>query len=244
MVFQRLRETLYFFWQHLTPLLVRLLPLLPLVAFANYRLRVVHNGDETAAMKDILLLAAELMASLVAMIITVRFTLAVVQKADSGFLPTWRGVLPALFPLGAVQFLAGMVVIAGPLLMLVPGLQILGLLLVLPSLWLLGALLPACVIVIQEQTGSIAALQAAWARFRPQAWAVSANLFALMLGLVVVLSGLQELGKLLETMPAALRVAADSGLELIGLLFSQMVAILLVRVYELEQQEPRKAGWN
>jgi hypothetical protein len=244
MVFQRLRETLYFFWQHLTPLLARLLPLLPLLVFANYRLRFVHAGDEKVAMQDVLLLVAELVASLLAMAITVRYSLAVVQKSDSDFRTTWRDALPALFPLAGVQFLTGLVVIAGPLLMLVPSLQLLGLLLVFPSIWLLGALLPACVIVVQEEAGTIAALQAAWARFRAQAWAVSANLFALMLALVVVLGGLQALGALLESAPEAVRLAADSGLELIGLLFSQMVAILLVRFYEIEQQEPRKAGWN
>ncbi|MCD6059867.1 MAG: hypothetical protein K0S16_178 [Moraxellaceae bacterium] len=232
MVFQRLRETLYFFWHHLTHLLVRLLPLLPLLLFANYRLLTVHGGDEQAAMKDILVLAAEFVAGLAAMAVTIRYALAVVQKGDTGTGALWREALPSVFTLAAVQILAGVLIVLGLLMFILPG------------IWLMGVLLPAYVIVVQEETGAIAALQAAWARFRPQAWNAAANLCALMLGLILVLSGLDALGKLLAAAPVPARLAAFTGLELIGLLFSQTVAILLVRCYELAQQEPRKAGWN
>lgn len=244
MVFQRLRETLYFFWHHLTPLLGRLLPLLPLLVFANYRLLVVHGGDQEQAMQDLPLLACELLGSLSAMAVTLRFTLAEVGKAGLGPVALWQRALASLPTLAAVQILSGLLVSAGPLLMFVPGLQLLGLLLVIPSLWLLGVLMPACVIAVEEKPGVFAALRAAWARFRPTAWELAASLFALMLGLVIVMSGLDALGRLLVAAPMPLRLAAVSGLELVGLLFSQMVAILLVRFYEIERQAPTKAGWN
>ncbi|MFZ5562188.1 MAG: hypothetical protein ACOY41_11830 [Pseudomonadota bacterium] len=232
MVFQLLRETLYFFWHHLTPLLIRLMPVLPLLLLANYRLLVVHGGDPAKAIQDLLLLGAEFLASLAAMALTLRYALAVVQKTDTGLGTLWRAALPSLLSLAAVQILAGLLIVAGLFL------------LVLPGIWLAGVLLPAYVIVVREEQTAPAALRAAWTRFRAQAWSLSANLCALLLGLVVVLSGLDALGKLLGDASPGARLAALAGLELVGLLFSQMVAILLVRVYELEQQEPRKAGWN
>jgi hypothetical protein len=232
MMLQRLRETLFFFWHHLTDLLWRLAPVLPLLAITNYLLFVVHDGDPKAAMVDPLTLAPQLLAGVMAAALTIRYSLAVVRKETPGFGALWRGALTDTLPLALVQIMAGVLIVAGLFLLILPG------------LFLMGALLPAYVILIQERTGPRGALKASWHRFRSQAWAISASLFAVFLLLIVVMSGLDALGQLLDAAPLPLRLAALSGLDLIGLLFSQMVAILLVRFYELEQLPPARAGWN
>ncbi|MDF2444804.1 MAG: hypothetical protein K0S46_40 [Moraxellaceae bacterium] len=232
MMLQRLRETLFFFWHHLTDLLWRLAPVLPLLAMTNYLLFVVHDGDTKAAMADPLTLAPQLLAGVMAAALTIRYSLAVVRKETPGFGALWRGALADTLPLALVQIMAGVLIVAGLFLLILPG------------LFLMGALLPAYVILIQERTGPLGALKASWQRFRSQAWAVSASLFAVFLLLMVVMSGLDALGQLLDAAPLPLRLAALSGLDLVGLLFSQMVVILLVRFYELEQLPPAKAGWN
>lgn len=232
MIFQRLRETLYFFWHHLTELLIRLLPLLPLLAYANYRLLVAHDADPEQAMRDGAVLLPQMLAGIAATALAIRFTLAVIKEQDTGFAPLWRAALQRLLPLVVVQLLAGLAVVAGLVLLILPG------------LYLLGVLLPAYVIVMREDLGPLAALRAAWARFRPQVWSTMLSLVVVFSLLVVVLNGLEALGRLLTDVPLGLRVAALSGLDLIGVLFSQTVAILLVRVYEIEQAGVPKGGWN
>lgn len=246
MIFQRLRETLYFFWHHLTPLLGRLLPLLPLLVVANYRLLTLHEGDPQKALKDGLVLLPELVAGVLAMALTLRYALAVVMKEDSAVAAVWRQSLRDLPALIVVQLLLGLLIGLPFFLLVMLGLRpdVALLLLGLPAFYLLGSLLPAYVIAVRERPGSIAALRAAWQRFRPSAWALSAGLASLMLLLLLVHGGLESLGKLIATSPLELRVAVASGLELIGLLFWQMITILLVRFYELEQAGPPKGGWN
>lgn len=224
MIFQRLHETLYFFWHHLTDLLWRLLPLLPLLALANYRFFYLHGGDPGKAVGDPVLLLLQTLAGVLATALAIRFTLAVVQQGDRSFGRLWGDALNRSLALAAVQVLAGFAIVAGLFLMILPG------------VYLLGVLLPAYVIVMAEEASATAALQAAWARFRPQSWGVALGLITIFLGLFLVLAGLDALGRLLAGAPLGVQLVAVSLLDLVGLLFSQLVGILLVRVYELERQ--------
>lgn len=232
MIFQRLRETLHFFWHHLTELLWRLLPLLPLLVLANYRFLVTLEGSPAKAETDALLLLPQMLAGVGATALTIRYTLAVVQRQDCGWRTLWRQALPRLLPLVAVQILAGFLILGGLLLLILPG------------LYLMAVLLPAYVVVVAEDKAPLAALQAAWQRFRADAWIMLANLlvvFALMLTAVIGLDTLQQ-QLALTAVPLPLQLAADSGLDLIELLFSQLLGILLVRCYELERQQGRRPG--
>lgn len=230
MIFQRLNETLYFFWHHLTNLLWRLGPVLPLLALANYRFFAVHGGDPEKAMGDILMLAPQMLAGILATGLTIRYTLAVLRQQERLPARLWGETLQRSMALAAVQVLAGLAIVAGLFLFIVPG------------IYLMGVLLPAYVIVMAEDVTVTAALQAAWARFRPQSWAVALCLVTLLLVLFLVLSGLEALGQLLAGSPLALQVALVSLLDLVGLLFSQLVGILLVRFYEVERQQAEGAG--
>ena len=229
MIFQRLHETLYFFWHHLTDLLWRLAPLLPLLALANYRFFYLHDGDPQKAAGDLVLLLLQALAGILATALAIRFTLAVVQQGDRRFARLWGDALQRSLALAAVQILAGFAVVGGLFLLILPG------------VYLLGVLLPAYVIVMAEDASATAALQAAWARFRPQSWGVALGLILLFMGLFIVLAGLEALGHLLASAPLGVQVVAVSLLDLVGLLFSQLVGILLVRVYELERQQAASA---
>lgn len=230
MIFQRLNEALYFFWHHLTDLLWRLAPVLPLLALVNYRFFAVHGGDAQKAGADPLLLLAQSLAGVLATALAVRYALAVVQKGDLGAGKLWSAALDRSLALLLVQLLAGLAIVAGLFLLIIPG------------IYLMGVLLPAMVIVLAEDVSATAALQAAWARFRPQSWAVALGVIIISLALVVVLSGLEALGRLLAGAPLPLQVAAVSLLDLVGLLFSQLVGILLVRFYQLEREEAARAA--
>lgn len=225
MIFQRLQETLYFFWHHLTELLWRLVPVLPLLALANYRFFVLHDGDPAKAVGDPLMLLPQMLAGILATALTIRYALAVVLQQERGLGRLWGDALHRSLALAAVQVLAGFAIVAGLFALILPG------------IWLMGVLLPAYVIVMAEEVTAFGALQAAWARFRPQTWAVAASLVTIFLVLFLVLSGLEALGRLLAAAPLPVRVALVSGLDLVGLLFSQLIGILLVRFYELERQQ-------
>lgn len=224
MIFQRLRETLHFFWHHLTDLLWRLAPVLPLLALANYRFLVVHGADPKQAMGDPLMLLPQMAAGVLATGLTIRYALAVVSGGNRGLGALWSETVQRSLALVAVQVLAGLAVVAGLFLLIVPG------------IWLMGVLLPAYVIVMTEQVGALGALQAAWARFRPQTWGVAFCVITLALALFVVIAGLESLARLLAEAPLPLQVALVSGLDLVGLLFSQLIGIVLVRFYELERE--------
>lgn len=229
MIFQRLQETLYFFWHHLTDLLWRLAPVLPLLALANYRFFALHGGDPEKGMGDPLMLLPQMLAGILATALTIRYALAVVQAHDRSLGRLWGDALHRSMGLAAVQVLAGLAIVAGLFALILPG------------IWLMGVLLPAYVIVMAEEVTAIGALQAAWARFRPQTWAVAACLLTIFLALFLVLSGLEALGRLLAEAPLPLQVALVSGLDLVGLLFSQLIGIALVRFYELERQQAAAA---
>lgn len=224
MIFQRLRETLHFFWHHLTDLLWRLAPVLPLLALANYRFLVVHGADAKQAMGDPLMLLPQMAAGVLATGLTIRYALAVVSGGDRGLGALWGETVQRSLSLVAVQMMAGLAVVAGLFLLILPG------------IWLMGVLLPAYVIVMTEQVGALGALQAAWARFRPQTWGVAFCVITLALALFVVIAGLESLARLLADAPLPLQVALVSGLDLVGLLFSQLIGIVLVRFYELERE--------
>lgn len=230
MIFQRLNETLYFFWHHLTGLLWRLAPVLPLLAVANYRFFALHGGDVEKANADLLFLLPRALAGVLALALTVRYALAVVQKGDVRAGALWSVALDRSMALVAVQLLSGIAIVAGLFLLIVPG------------IYLLGVLLPAMVILLAEDVSATAALQAAWARFRPQSWAVALGVITLGLALGIVLSGLKALGALLAGAPLPVQVAAVSLLDLVGLLFSQLVGILLVRFYQLERERAAGTG--
>jgi hypothetical protein len=230
MIIQRLRETLHFFWHHLTDLLWRLAPVLPLLALANYRFLVVHGADAQKAMGDPLMLLPQMAAGVLATGLTIRFALAVVSGGDRGLGALWSETVQRSLSLVAVQMLAGLAVVAGLFLLILPG------------IWIMGVLLPAYVIVMTEQVGALGALQAAWARFRPQTWGVAFCVITLALALFVVIAGLESLARLLTGAPLPLQLALVSGLDLVGLLFSQLIGIVLVRFYELEREAAAGAG--
>lgn len=226
----RLRETLYFFWQHLTDLLWRLLPVvLPFLLFLNYRLFYVLDGDPEKAMRDLPFLLVQMLAGVAATALTIRYALAVLGKTTLSPRGLWQDAvlrMPALF---FVQILAGIAIVLGLLAFIVPG------------LYLMGALLPAYVLVVHEGQAPLEALRSAWARFRGQAWEVSAALAMLLLTLLLVLSGLESLGSLLQGEAPWLKLLANTGLNMVGLLFTQMLPILLVRFYELEVSSAGKS---
>lgn len=219
----RLRETLQFFWQHLTELLWRLIPvLLPLLILGNYRFVLIHDGNPEKAMLDPLTLMPQMLAGVVATAFTIVFTLRVLQAGKEplpGLALLWRDAGKGFPSLLAVQLLAGMAIVGGLLLLILPG------------IFLMGALLPAYVIAVQERRGPLAALKASWARFRDQAWKLSTCILLILPGLLVVLSGLGALEALLNDTPLVIRILAMSMLDLVAMLFTQLLGILLVRFY-------------
>jgi hypothetical protein len=228
MIFLRLRETLHFFWQHLTELLWRLLPVLPLLLLSSYRFEVVSGGDVNKAATDVVSMGLDMLAGVAATTLTIGYAFAVLRDQDRSLTALWRRALPAVPALIAVQVLTGFAVLAGLLLFILPG------------IYLIGALMPAYVLTVHEGLLPLPALKASWQRFRGQAWAVSASVCLLMLGLMVVLSGLGTLDQLLDdyALPQAVRIGGGALLDLVGVLFMQLLAILLVRFYELEPREP------
>ena len=230
MIFLRVRETLHFFWQHMTDLLWRLLPVLPLLLVASYRFEVVSGGDREKAMADMVSLLLEMLAGATATAITIRHAMAVLHDGSTAPLPLWRSAFRVVPALVGTQVLAGLAILPG-------------MLLILPGLYLMGSLMPAYVLAVHEGLLPLPALKAAWQRFRGRAWAVAACLCLLMLGLVVVLSGLEALGSLLDAVhaPLPVRIAGRGGLDLVGVLFTQTLAILLVRFYELDAQDAAPA---
>lgn len=226
MFLPRLRASLQFFWQYLTPLLGRLLPvLLPVLLIINYRFFVVLGADPDKAMQDPAALLLQMFGGLAATALTIVYTLAVLQGGDTGLLPLWRRALPRLPSLFLVQILAGLAIVLGLLALILPG------------LYLMGVLLPAYVLVVHEDMPAPQALRAAWERFRARPWELTASFCFLLSGLLIVLSGLESLQKLLETAPVIARVLAATGLDMVGVLFTQLVAILLVQVYVSVEKE-------
>lgn len=225
MVWARLSETFFFFRQHLLALFWLLAPVLvPVSLFLSYRFHVVHAGDVAKAMGDGLALGLQMVAGVYANALVIRFTLAHLSRAP---LPShgqlWQEAMSRVPGLFVVQLLAGMLVFAGLLLFILPG------------IWLLGVLMPACVLVVAEPLSGVEALKAAWTRFRPGAWPIAASLSVLLLGLLIVMSGFSALELALQAQPVLMRWLVSALLEVIGLLCAQTAVILLVRFYDLER---------
>ncbi|MGH8494212.1 MAG: hypothetical protein ACRERR_14065 [Moraxellaceae bacterium] len=229
MFFPQLRASLRFFWQYLTPLLGRLLPvLLPLLLAFNYRFFFLFGADAEKAMQDPLSLLLQLLVGLAANTLTILYTVAVLQGGDTTLPTLWRQAvlrLPALFFL---QILVGLAIILGLLALILPG------------LYLMGVLLPAYVLVVYEKQSIPAALRDAWQRFRGRPWELSASFLLVLSGLLIVVSGLKSLQALLDSAALPLRVAAAAGLDLVGVLFMQLLVILLVHTWYAVGQDAQK----
>lgn len=225
MVWSRLSETLFFFRQHLLALFWLLAPLLvPVSLFLNYRFHVVQDGDPEKAIGDGLALGLQVVAGVYANALVIRFTLAHLSSAPvPRYGQLWQEAMSRVPGLFVVQLLTGILVFAGLLLFILPG------------VWLLGVLMPAYVLVVAEPLSGVDALKAAWARFRPGAWPVAASLSVLLLGLLIVMGGFSALERLLMTQTVQIRWLAGSLLDVIGLLCTQTAVILLVRFYDLER---------
>lgn len=241
MFFPHLRASLKFFWTYLTPLLGRLLPvLLPLLLLANYRFFTVLGADAEKLMQDPISLLLQMLAGLAGSALAMVYTVAVLQGESTGVVALWRRALPRLGSLFFVQILVGAAVVLGLFALILPG------------LYLMGVLLPAYVLVVIEGQAPIAAVRSAWQRFRARPWELAASFCFVLSALLLVLGGLESLQKLVEAQALVeaaqlpVRLATATGLDLIGALFTQLVAILLVHVWftaqTADKNDETKAG--
>jgi hypothetical protein len=228
MFLQRLRETLQFFWQHLTELLWRLAPVaLPFLLFSNCRLILIHHGELEKALLDPITMLPQMLAGVAATAFTIVYTL---RQRSAGTEPVprftllWRDAARGLPALAVVQVLAGLAIVGGFMLLILPG------------IFLMGALMPAYVLAVHERQAPIAALKDSWARFNGQAWLLGASILFLLPCLVIVVSGLGALEQLLNDSPTGMRIIAKSALDLLAMLFAQMPGILLVHYYAGEDK--------
>lgn len=231
MVWSRLSETLYFFRQHWLSLLRLLLPvLLPASLLINYRYHVVHAGNAEQAAADGLAMGVQLLAGLLANALVARYTLA---ETGNGALErpsqVWSDALARLPALFVVQIVTGVLIFMGLLLLIVPG------------IWLMGVLMPAYVLVMAEQVSGIEAVKQAWSRFRPAAWQIAASIGVLIAGLILCMGLLELLENLLAGKGAQWGWLAGALLDVAGLLLAQVVMILLVRFYDLERSARSEA---
>lgn len=230
MVWSRLSEALYFFRQHWLPLLRLLLPvLLPASLLINYRYHAVYGGDAEKAASDGLAMGVQLLAGLLANALVARYTLI-----ETGNQPSersgqvWSEALARIPSLFVVQIVTGVLIFMGLLLLIVPG------------VWLMGVLMPAYVLVMAEQMSGIEAVKQAWSRFRPAAWQIAASLGALIAGLILCMGLLEWLEHLLVGQEWPWRWLAGALLDVAGLLLAQVVMILLVRFYDLERSAQKE----
>lgn len=231
MFLPQLRASLQFFWRYLTPLLGRLLPvLLPLLLLVNYRFFFVLGADNEKAMQDPLSLLLQMLAGLAGSALAMVYTVAVLQGGDTTPAILWRRALPRLPALFLVQIFAGVAIVLGLLALILPG------------LYLIGVLLPAYVLVVEEKQSALDALRHAWQRFRVRPWELAASFCFVLSVLLMVLSGLGALEKLLEGAELAVRMAAATGLDVIGQLFSQLIAILLVHAWFAAALDDKQKG--
>lgn len=225
MIRSRLAETLYFFRQHWLPLLRLLAPvLLPASALMNYRYYFIHAGDAEKAAADGVVMGTQLIAGLLANALVLRYTLTESGHAGEGRSGEgWGEVLSRLPSLFAVQILTGVLIFMGLLL------------LVLPGVWLMGVLMPAYVLVAAEGLPGMEAIKQAWSRFRPGAWQISAALAVLLAGLILCMGLLELPEQLLDGADIQWRWLTGVVVDVTSLLLAQTVMILLVRFYDLEK---------
>ncbi|MDP2227665.1 MAG: hypothetical protein Q8J78_09345 [Moraxellaceae bacterium] len=222
----RVTEALYFFRQHWLALLLLLGPVLvPLSIFQNHRFHVLHGGDIEKAAADGLALGLQLFGGILANTLTILYCLHQLQP-DAGPVSRsalWQQALPRVPGLFVVQILTGIAVFGGLMLLIVPG------------VWLIGVFMPAYVLVVAEHPSGLEALRRAWARFRPGAWMLAGSMGVMLSGLLLVLSGFAGLERGLAGEEAGLRWVLASLLDIAAMLCTQVVAILLVRFYDLER---------
>ncbi len=231
MLFPQLRASLRFFWQYLTPLLVRLMPvLLPLLLAVNYRFFMQLGGDADKVMHDPVSLLLQMLAGLAGSALALVYAATELQGGDTAPLALWRRALPRLPSLFLIQILAGTAIVLGLFALILPG------------LYLAGVLLPAYVLVVVEEQSAPAALHDAWLRFRARPWELTASFCFVLSGLLIVISGLESLQQLLGQVALPVRIAASTGLDLIAALFTQLVSILLVHVWFAANDRPKDAG--
>lgn len=228
MFIRRLRETLLFFWQHLTELLWRLAPVaLPFLLFSNYRLILIHHGEPEKALQDPVSMLPQMLAGIAATAFTIIYTLRL-RLAGTEPMPRfallWRDAVRGVPALVVVQVLAGLAILGGFMLLILPG------------IFVMGALLPAYVLVMHEHQSPVAALKDSWARFNEQAWLLGGSILFLLPGLLVVVIGLGSLEQLLNDSPIVIRIIAMSALDLVVMLFAQIPWILLVHYYAGENK--------
>lgn len=225
MIRSRLAETLYFFRQHWLPLLRLLAPvLLPASALMNYRYYFIHAGDAEKAAADGVVMGVQLIAGLLANALVLRYTLTESGHAGEGRSgEDWGEVLSRLPSLFAVQILTGVLIFMGLLL------------LVLPGVWLMGVLMPAYVLVAAEGLPGMEAIKQAWSRFRPGAWQISAALAVLLAGLILCMGLLELPEQMLDGADIQWRWLTGVVVDVTSLLLAQTVMILLVRFYDLEK---------
>lgn len=225
MVRSRLAESLYFFRQHWLPLLRLLAPvLLPASAFMNYRYYFIHAGEVEKAAADGLVMGVQLMAGLLANALVLQYTLTESGHAHEGRgAGAWSEALARVPSLFAVQILTGALIFMGLLL------------LVLPGMWLMGVLMPAYVLVVAEGLPGIEAIKQAWSRFRPGAWQIAAALTVLLAGLILCMGLLEVPERMLAGADVQWRWLTGMVVDVAGLLLAQIVMILLVRFYDLEK---------
>lgn len=225
MILPRLRETWHFFWEHMADLLWRLLPVgFPLLLLSQYRWRLVHEGNPEAATGDLLMMVPALMANVLGMAMTLHYAAAILDGTERTDIQPWRRALADTPRLILVQMLAGILIVGGLMLFILPG------------IYLMGVFLPAYVLVVREQRGVLEALREAWQRFRPGAWWLGAAMVLVMLLLLLALSGLQALANLTAALPALPQLLLCTLLEVVGLLCAQVIPILLMRFYTLERE--------
>jgi hypothetical protein len=225
MVWSRLSDTLYFFRQHGLSLLWLLVPvLLPTSLFINHRYHVVLGGDVEKAAADGLALGVQFFAGLLANILVMQYTLAAIGNDASGrSAPVWSEALARVPSLFVVQMVAGILIAMGLLLLILPG------------IWLMGVLMPAYVLVVAEKLPGLEAIRQAWFRFKPAAWQLAAALGVLVVGLLVCMTVLEGVERSLAAQGWPWAWVIGAVLDVVGLLLAQTVMILLVRFYDLEQ---------
>lgn len=226
MVWSRLSETLYFFRQHWLSLLWLLLPvLLPASLLINYRFHVMFGGEAEKAASDGLAMGVQLLAGLMANALVARYTLDETGYGIAGHAGRlWGDALARVPSLFLVQIVTGVLIFLGLLVLIVPG------------IWLLGVLMPAYVVVMAEQTSGIEAVKQAWSRFKPAAWQIAASLGVLVAALILCMSLLEFLKGLLAGLGLQWRWLAGAILDVLGLLLAQVVMVVLVRFYDLERR--------
>lgn len=226
---QRLQESLYFFRQHWRMLAAILLPVvIPVMALKHYRIWSVLEGNMQAVQQDQLLFMAGQLLWLFTTAATILYVVAVTDNQPATASAIRREAVLRIPGLFLVHVAVTFAVLGGLLLLVIPG------------LWLLGCLMPAYVLVVAEKQGIFDALQQSFQRFRPHAWQLLLTLLTGVLLLLAVLSAFLLLSSLVvslrDSASVALKVVTGTLMDAVVILCLQLVPVLLVRFYDLERE--------